>query len=86
MKNSQLNILIANMFLVGSFLNPDFVGSIFMLFVGAIWMVFGVLASKQEFELWRINNRLEKAIRNNYYKMFELVVELLEKPKKKRSK
>ena len=84
MKDSQLNILIANMFLVGALLNQDVIGSFMMLIIGIMWMFFGIMSMRGEFELWRLENRLENSKRKYFQSMFELLIEILEKPKKKK--
>ena len=59
MKHSQLNILIANIYIAGSFLTNHLSDSFVMLFLGIIFFVWGIMAMKIEidFEKFKSANR-----------------------------
>lgn len=76
MKQSQLHILISNMFMVGAFLGKG-TGSWFMLFVAFFWMIGAILSWKSEILLERMERKLNQ-------QKFEIIVALLSQNRRKK--
>ena len=78
MKYSQLYILIANMFFVGSYLAHG-IGGLMMLVLGGIWMISAVFCYSMESRI-EILERLRKRLQ------FEMILNLLKDHPNRRSK
>jgi hypothetical protein len=78
MKQSQLYILIANIFVAGSFLTNHVWDSIAMFFIGGFWLLGAVFCAVHE----RLIEHLEKRLQNI---KFNLIVDLLSEKKRRKN-
>ena len=74
MKLSQVYIIIANMWLVGSFLIDSILGSFMMIFMGGLWILGAIFTMKAEFEIGRAKRKLKHLM---IMEGFEIVGKLL---------
>jgi len=77
MKHSQLYMLLGGMCFVGSLLTSKLSSSLLLLGMFIFWQICAILMMPKEFELEKIQRKLERA-------KFELIVDLLEQWRKKR--
>lgn len=78
MKQSQVYMLIAGMFLAGSFLTNHVWDSIAMLFIGGFWTCCAVFSMTSE----RMIEHLERRLQNV---KFNLIVDLLSEKKRRKN-
>lgn len=69
MKSSQFSMLIANLFIVGSFLIEDVIKVFLMLLVATVWVIASVHLSSIEHKIARMKFRLQRNIELRKYKM-----------------
>ena len=77
MKQSQLYILISNLYLVGSFLIDSILGGFLMILLGMLWLIGAIMCMKNENALRKVENTLEQA-------RFEILIHVLNKKRKKK--
>jgi hypothetical protein len=77
MKQSQLYILIANIFIAGSFLTNHVWDSFAMLFLGIVWLIGAMFRATHERTLEFLHKKLEGV-------KFSLIVDLLSAKRGKR--
>ena len=88
MKSSQVNIIVANMFIAGSFLTNHIWNSLLMLCLGIVWLGGAIMTMKTEVALERLDRRAKHMM---LLQGFDLVENLLkqmpnEKPKRRKKR
>jgi len=86
MKLSQVYIIIANMWLVGSFLIDSILGSFMMILMGGLWMLGAIIGDKYEREIGRLERRAKHMMLLEGFDLVEKLMKELPKEKPKRRK
>jgi len=86
MRISQVYIIIANMWLVGSFLIDGVLASFMMMFLGCLWILGAFIGDKFEREIGRLERRAKHMMIMQGFDLVENLLKQMPKEKPKRKK